>query len=139
MAKTNEMKKILLALVAVAGLSLSSCGQQPAASGAVSSVGTAAFKKALATEPSAQIVDVRTPEEFAQGHLKGAVNIDFYSPTFEKDLAQLKKDQPVMVYCRSGGRSGKAATKMGEMGFSKVVDLSGGILGWQSAGEPVEQ
>lgn len=137
MEKSKQMKKMFLALVAVAGLSLSSCGQQPAAGGAVSSVSTAEFKKAMQTEQNAQLVDVRTPEEFAQGYIQGAVNIDFYSPTFEQDLAQLSKDQPVMVYCRSGGRSGNAARKMGEMGFSKVIDLSGGILGWQSAGEPV--
>lgn len=78
-----------------------------------------------------QLVDVRTPEEFASGHLENAVNINFYSDDFKDRINELDKEKEVYLYCRSGGRSAKAAKDLEAMGFKKVYDLEGGILKWQ--------
>lgn len=79
-----------------------------------------------------QIVDVRTPAEFSDGHIDGAVNIDYKGKGFrEKALDGLDKSRPVAVYCRSGRRSAAAARLLARGGFSTVVNLSGGILAWK--------
>jgi len=89
-----------------------------------------AFKMALAKVDKAQLVDVRTPQEYTQGHLEGALNINFNDPTFEQSIDQLDKSQPVFIYCQSGGRSGRAYKKMKNMGFSTVYDMKGGYGSW---------
>jgi thioredoxin len=77
------------------------------------------------------IIDVRTPKEFHSGHIKDATNIDFYSDNFTEKLNIVRKDIPIYVYCRSGGRSSSAAGKMEKLGFTKVYNLIGGIGSWQ--------
>ena len=79
-----------------------------------------------------QLIDVRTPEEFTAGHIKGAKNIDFFSEDFSEAFEKLDKDKPVYIYCRSGNRSAKAAEKLSNMGFSTIVDLKGGYKAWTS-------
>lgn len=87
--------------------------------------------------PNVQILDVRTPSEFAEGHIKGAINIDFYSTGFVSDVTKtLTKDKPVFVYCRSGRRSAQAADILKKNGFN-VADLDGGILNWKCEGLPL--
>ncbi len=83
------------------------------------------------------ILDVRTPEEFAEGHIDGAVMIDFYRPDFADELAKLDPDVPYVLYCRSGNRSGQTAALMNELGFRQVDDVDGGVLAWQDAGLPL--
>ena len=79
-----------------------------------------------------QLLDVRTPEEYNQGHIEGAMNINFYDEDFARQLEQnLNKDKPVMLYCRSGRRSAKAAGQLGAMGFKEIYDLKGGFLDWK--------
>ena len=77
-----------------------------------------------------QLVDVRTPEEYDAGHIEKAVNIDFLAEDFEDAIQKIDKDRPVFIYCRSGGRSGRASKLMKELGFKKVYDLEGGYLNW---------
>jgi hypothetical protein len=90
-------------------------------------------------KPDVQLVDVRSAEEFMQGHLVGAVNIDVLSADFlDKATASLNKKQQVAVYCRSGRRSASAARQLSKAGF-KVVNLAGGITDWQVAGKKVEK
>jgi phage shock protein E len=68
------------------------------------------------------LIDVRTPAEFATGHLEGAVNIDVQSPDFEARITQLDPEGDYVVYCRSGNRSGQAITRMEALGFSDLVN-----------------
>ena len=89
-----------------------------------------AYKAALDASSPAQLVDVRTADEFAQGALPGAVNIDFYAADFKGQLSQLDTTQPVFVYCAVGGRSGKAASQCKELGFVTIFDLKGGYKAW---------
>ena len=84
-----------------------------------------------------QVLDVRTPEEYAGGHIEGATLIDFYEPDFADRIAQLDRDQEYVVYCQSGNRSGQATAMMAEQGFTTVDDVDGGIAAWQAAGLPV--
>lgn len=83
------------------------------------------------------VIDVRTPAEFAEGHLDGAVLVDFYDPDFADQLAELDPDVPYVVYCRSGNRSGQTLPLMQQLGFGSALDIGGGILAWADAGLPI--
>lgn len=85
-----------------------------------------------------QLVDVRTPEEFVDGHLLNAININVNDASFEAETAKLDKEKPVMVYCRSGGRSAKAASTLNTQGFKNISDLDGGITSWKEAEKTIE-
>ena len=78
------------------------------------------------------IIDVRTTQEFSSGHIIDATNIDYYSKDFVDKLNFVRKDVPIYVYCRSGGRSSSAANKMEKLGFTKVYNMLGGIGSWKS-------
>lgn len=82
-----------------------------------------------------QLVDVRTPEEFKEGHIKGATNIDFFSDDFLTQFDAYDKNKPLYLYCRSGNRSAKASKKLSEAGFKNIVDLEGGYKAWKAAGK----
>jgi phage shock protein E len=85
----------------------------------------------------AQLLDVRTPDEWKEGHLQGATLVTLAKEGFvDKAKAALDAKKPVLVYCKSGGRSAKAAKQLREAGFT-VYDLDGGITAWQKAGKPV--
>jgi rhodanese-related sulfurtransferase len=86
-----------------------------------------------------QLIDLRTPEELEEtGYLKGAEHLDWNNGVFEAAYEKLNKDLPVMVYCRSGGRSGRAGAFLIENGFREVYDLDGGITAWLEEGKPVK-
>lgn len=133
------MKQLLLFFL-IATASVHSCqnntGQKQAAPAdgqpIISEVLTpAAFQAKMAEIPNLQLIDVRTPEEFAQGHIDGALNLNFYDDDFTQQLEQkLDKGRPVMLYCRSGNRSGQAASEMVTMGFKELYDLKGGFMAW---------
>ena len=91
----------------------------------------------LDADPAPAVIDVRTPEEFEAGHLEGAVLIDVSSPDFEERVAELDRDQPYVLYCRSGNRSVTARQVMSDLGFTDVADIGDGINAWVAAGQPV--
>lgn len=72
------------------------------------------------------LVDVRTPEEFAAGHLETATNINWYDEDFVERFKDIDKGETIYVYCKKGGRSAKAQEKLKSLGFTKVVNLEGG-------------
>ena len=87
--------------------------------------------------PDFLIIDIRTPEEYNEGHIQNALNIDFYAETFSEDLDKLDKSKTYFIYCRSGNRSGRAMTIMKDLGFREVYNLSAGITEWIAEGLPV--
>jgi rhodanese-related sulfurtransferase len=95
------------------------------------------FDKKLKESKEAILIDVRTPGEFAQGHLVNALSIDIYANDFKSRVAKLDKTKPVFVYCKAGSRSGSAVDIMEDMGFKEIYDLSGGIISWQEANKPI--
>lgn len=87
------------------------------------------FKDAISKK--VQLVDVRTPKEYADGYIQNAINIDFFNQNaFVNEFNKLNKDEPVYLYCRSGRRSQKAARKLHSLGFKKIYDLRGGYMNW---------
>ena len=83
------------------------------------------------------LIDVRTPQEFEQGHLENSVNINIADRSFKEEVGKLDRSEPVYVYCKVGGRSAKAASILREMGFEEVYDLEGGIRNWGKSGMKV--
>ncbi|MGB3619171.1 MAG: rhodanese-like domain-containing protein [Catalinimonas sp.] len=104
-------------------------------------LGPDAFEAALPlpAERTQVLIDVRTPAEYAEGHLPGARLMNVYDDDFEERLGALDRDRTYYVYCKSGVRSGKAADRMVALGFRRVVGLDGGYRAWQRAGKPVER
>ena len=125
-------------LLLVLGMATAGCQAQNTPKEVVNiDVNVADFELIMDTIPNGLLLDVRTDNEFAQGHLRGAQQIDFYRDDFADALEKLDKDQPVFIYCRSGNRSGKAAKQMKAMGFSAVYNLEGGIGAWSKRGKPI--
>jgi len=139
-------RRLLLVVVFAALPLLGACGSDgsagattaaPAASSVVTKVSPSDGQALIAKLGKDLIViDVRTPSEYAAGHLADAVNIDLEGGLFSQGIAALSKDATYMVYCHSGRRSAIAASTMAAAGFTKVYDL-GGIAAWQAAGLPV--
>ena len=95
------------------------------------------FEAKLAATPTAQLVDVRTPNEYTRGHLKKSQNINFNDDNFE-DLVKTKLDKtrPIFLYCFSGGRSANAANFLRELGYTQVYDMAGGFAKWTASSKP---
>lgn len=95
------------------------------------------FEQKLKATENPQLIDVRTPGEFAEGRLQGAKNIDWNGDEFESEIQKLDKSKPAFVYCLSGGRSSSAAAKMRELGFKEVYEMKGGIRAWLNSSKPL--
>ena len=89
------------------------------------------FRKKMVSEKYV-LVDVRTEKEFDDGHIEDALNIDYFSATFSDEISNICLEKPVLVYCRSGNRSGKSMRIMSDLGFKEVYNLIGGIKGWKA-------
>lgn len=128
-----------LAVAAITGLSACS-SSAPASSTTSPSTGQhlAAIDFSTAMKaPGTIVLDVRTPAEYASGHLPAAQNIDIEGSDFVTGIASLDKNAACAVYCRSGNRSGAALEQMTAAGFTHVYDLAGGIGAWQNMGGPM--
>ena len=99
---------------------------------------TAAKMNEISKIEGIQLVDVRTPNEYKEGHLPNALNIDFLDSNFEAKIQQLDKTKPVIVYCQRGNRSAKCASQLIANGFVKIYDLDHGFSKWKSSGLEVE-
>jgi rhodanese-related sulfurtransferase len=128
------MKKILLLSTLVLLFAFQSCkdySKEVAAKGEIELISPQQVYDAIYSEDTVQLVDVRTPREFKESHLKGAKNICVTSDDFNEKVKTLDKNKPVFVYCKKGGRSANAAKQLKEMGFTKIYDMDGGILLWK--------
>ncbi len=109
-----------------------SCNGQPSKS--IQTITPEAFAKKINESPKVQILDVRTPEEFASEHIDNAENVNWLGNNFAASVKKYDKSKPVFVYCKSGGRSAKAAAKLAELGFKTIYELEGGMMKWNVAG-----
>ncbi|MBR3522892.1 MAG: rhodanese-like domain-containing protein [Prevotella sp.] len=124
------MNKLLTCLLAVLGLN-TACGQQNFENADVQGFAE------LVRDSNVVVLDVRTAEEYADGHIERAVNIDYKKDDFmDRAKAALPTDKKIAIYCRSGRRSAGAASKLAAEGYV-LVNLKGGIIDWQKAGMPV--
>lgn len=128
------MKQLIIVMFLVSAFTYS-C-KEKSTEGSIKIV-TAEEMKELSQLDDVQLLDVRTPEEYAEGYIDGFQNIDFLSESFQDDIEKLDKNKPVIVYCKSGGRSGRCSKLMLEKGFKKIYDLEGGITKWESEGNAV--
>ena len=127
-----KMKKIFACFMAILGLN-AACAQA-----SYENTDVKGFAE-LMNDSNVVVLDVRTADEFAEGHLEGAINIDQAQSDFiEKAKEALPTDRTIAVYCRSGRRSASAAGRLAAEGF-KTVNLKGGILAWKEAGMPVQK
>jgi len=125
------MKKNIFTSISLL-FALCSCGQQN------QTIGVNEFEKQLVVTKGEQLIDVRTPQEFAESRIKNAKNIDFRSLDFRKEIEKLDKTKPVLIYCRSGVRSKSALAIFQNAGFKTVYNLDGGINAWSKAGKTIE-
>lgn len=132
-------------VVVFSSMVLVACGEKKEApeaevSGAVlEDVGAEDAAKMIATREDLIILDIRTPEEFAEGHIAGAVNIDYRAEGFAEKIAALDPDKAYLFHCRSGGRSGDSIPILQNAGLTELYHLNTGILGWSKAGQPLAQ
>jgi rhodanese-related sulfurtransferase len=118
------MKTIIIALSLVLVACSSSSNQ---AGNLLSSTN---FESKIKTTTDAQIIDVRTPEEYIDGHIEGALNINVQDQKFAEQISKLDKTKTVYIYCRSGSRSQMAASQMKTLGFKSIIDLKGGYMNY---------
>lgn len=119
-------------IIATLSLTLFSCQGQD--SEHIKQLDAQTFSKKITSGPQVQLLDVRTPGEFSDQHIDHATNINYNGPDFEKKVAVFDKAKPIYVYCKSGGRSSKAVTKLAEMGYTEIYELDGGMMKWNAAG-----
>ncbi|MBS4043042.1 MAG: redoxin domain-containing protein [Chitinophagaceae bacterium] len=126
------MMKLSLYLIALCSTSFSlvSCSQASKAN--VQILNPIEFKMAIEKSTDPIVLDVRTPEEYAAGHLPNAININVLDKSFKQEIQSIDKSKTIFVYCKVGGRSADAAKKLASNKFTNIVDLKGGIMAWQA-------
>ena len=132
----NNMRYFKFGCVILVLLTFSNCKNN--SSEAIELI-TASEMKEISKIEGIQLVDVRTPNEYNEGHLPNALNIDFLDKNFEINIQQLDKTRPVIVYCQRGSRSAKCASQLIANGFVKIYDLDNGFSKWKSSGLEVEK
>jgi rhodanese-related sulfurtransferase len=145
------MKRIIFAAASFS-LALSACSDENASSArdeekneelkaapsSITDVSAALADQVIASDASLVVLDVRTPPEFAEGHISGATNIDFNADDFAANLAKLDPTKQYLLHCKSGNRSSKALTVMQGQGFRNIVHMTDGFDAWKNAGHPVK-
>jgi thioredoxin len=124
------MKKIISILL-ISLLFISCKGQT---SKAIQTIDVKTFAEKLQTTEKPQLLDVRTPEEYTIEHITNATNVNWNGSDFITKVSNYDKAKPIFVYCKVGGRSGQAAEKLAELGFTTIYNLDGGIMKWNASG-----
>jgi rhodanese-related sulfurtransferase len=132
--------RAVLAAVAVLALVTAACGGDSATvEQVIETVSPERASEIIDEGDGVVVLDIRTPEEFAQARLAEAVNIDFYADDFEDRLGELDRGTDYVLYCRTGNRTSAAREIMRELGFESVHEVDGGIVNWYETGLPIEQ
>jgi phage shock protein E len=126
------MLKRLMALLVVSAFLVVACGGDTAVLETVDP----ATADTLISGSDTVLLDIRTPEEFAEARIEGAINIDFYADDFAAMIGELDRDASYVVYCRSDNRSGQAMDLFRDLDFAEVREIDGGIVAWMEAGLP---
>lgn len=136
--------RLFFSIMATSALLLTACSEQgtetsePSADAQskwnVKDVDAATAQKLLAENKELRVLDIRTPQEYAEGHIAGALNVDFKAANFAGELAKLDKDQAYILHCRSGRRSTKALPILKDNHFSTIYHLNNGFNDWKDSG-----
>ena len=133
--KARSFLILALSVVMIFSLSVAACTKQ-----VIADITPQVASKLIAEnrdDPDFIIIDVRTPEEFAAGHIENAINIDFRSEGFEDSINELDKNKTYLVYCRTANRSRSAVNIMEELDFNEIYHMLGGIVQWEAEGLPI--
>lgn len=144
------VSRTVILAVSLTGLSLAGCSGAADESASATDTNSAIvsyYSEISATEaadlitnsPDLVVIDVRTPEEFAQGHIEGAINVNLQAENFVEELTKLDRADGYLLHCKSGARSAKALEVMKEQDFKSVAHMADGFDGWQAAGLEVAQ
>ncbi|WP_324262313.1 rhodanese-like domain-containing protein [Altererythrobacter sp. H2] len=145
--------RLIISVATTLAFSLSACSAERASQGAdadpvagsavsktnVIDVSAAEADELLAKDASLVVLDVRTPAEFAEGHIESAINIDFTDDAFAEKLARLDKSERYVLHCKSGRRSAGALKVLQKQGFENVFHMDDGFDAWKAAGNPEAQ
>ncbi len=126
------MSKLSVILTVVIGLSFFNCKQSSAQQSTL--LEPQEFREFISNN-DVLLIDVRTHGEFSSGHIENAININFLSSEFDDEINKLDTTKTLVIYCRSGNRSGKSTSKLVKAGFKDIYDLKGGVLNWQNSGQ----
>lgn len=133
------MSKALFTMLLLGALSLMEvcAGEKTNAAAAVVTNVDAKEAAKLVAAGKVTVLDVRTAEEFAEGHIAGATNINFMAKDFAGQVGQLDRDKVYLLHCASGGRSKRCLPQLKQLGFKQIYHLDGGMGAWEDAGNPV--
>ena len=135
----KTLKPIFVLAIFAASL-LSSCAQSDKQTSKVTDASVESFEKGIKSNPDAVILAVRTPEEYNEGHIKGAININYYSDDFAEQVnSKIDKNKPVYVYCKAGSRSAKSCEIMKDVGFLNLTNLDNGFDSWKKANKEIQK
>jgi rhodanese-related sulfurtransferase len=127
----KKIKKIMKKTISIFALLFLLVSCQSQTSKQIQTLDSNAYAEKINSDKNAQLIDVRTPEEYSVEHLENAKNINWNGDDFESKASTLDKSKPVFVYCKVGGRSSQAANKLAELGFTEIYNLDGGIMKWK--------
>ncbi|MCF6313971.1 MAG: rhodanese-like domain-containing protein [Verrucomicrobiales bacterium] len=113
--------------------------KKPAASNEVKHVNAVQAAEYIKNNPATIVIDVRGADEFSNGHIKGAINVDFRSPSFADDLKKLDTSKTYLIHCQAGGRSSSALKIFKKLGFQHLLHLDGGMMDWGKEQLPIEK
>ena len=131
---------VLFALVLALSVIAVACSSDETATQSIELVTPAKAAQVIEEHPGGLVVlDIRTPEEYAEARLPDAIMVDYYAPDFADQLDKLDKNVPYVMYCRTGNRSADAAETMKDLGFTRVYEIDGGIVDWYEQGFPIDQ
>ena len=129
--------KLVMPLIVTLSLLMAMSAQSDEIKDGVKYVDAVQAQRLIDEGAGLQVLDVRTPREFAEGHIDGAINVDFRASNFEQQIRLLDPEATYLVHCRSGGRSGKSLAKLKSAGIKNLIHLDGGILAWNKEGLPL--
>jgi len=118
-------------------ISFAACRSDASQNGVGGTIDATEFEHKISQIKNPQIVDVRTAQEYNEGYIQDAVNINFSGSNFDEEILKMDKSKSVFVYCLSGGRSAGAVNKMISFGFKEIYELKGGMRAWYNANKPV--
>ena len=134
----KHFKNFILSMISFLWVMHSSCQNASTKDSNIKKLSANEFENTMALDSNLQLIDVRTPEEFNQGFIKNAKNVNWNGGDFETEVTKLDKSKAVFVYCLAGGRSGEAANKLKDLGFTTIYDLKGGMNAWRNANKHIE-
>ncbi len=134
----NHLIRVLISAVLIAVVA--SCGLQSTTDIPINNVDVNTARDLVTQNKTVIVLDVRTPEEYAIGHIEGALNINIAEADFSKRVSKLDRDKTYIIHCSANvknGRSAKSLEIMSSFGFDKLLNMEGGIIAWEQSGYPI--